>query len=119
MLKFLKTEIQAKELSLSVTASNDDKSANRNCVGENLYTAAALIAHNNFKRKCCEFCNLKNHASSKCLKITEPASRKKTLRQKCLCFICFNKEHLAISRKLHYICRKRNGKHHANLNLLN
>ena len=46
MLKFLTTEIQAKELSLSVTASNDDKSANRNQVGENLYTAAALIAQN-------------------------------------------------------------------------
>ena len=51
MLKFLKTKIQAKELSLSVTASNDDKSANKNEVGENLYTAAALISQNNFKRK--------------------------------------------------------------------
>ena len=50
ILKFLKTEIQAKELFLFVTASNDDKSANRNQVGENLYTAAALIAQNNFKR---------------------------------------------------------------------
>ena len=49
MLKFLKTEIQAKELSLSVTASNDDKSVNRNQVGEVLYTAAALIAQSNFK----------------------------------------------------------------------
>ena len=59
MLKFLKMEIQAKELSLSVIASNDDKSVNRNQVGENLYTGAALIAQNNFKRKCCEFCNLR------------------------------------------------------------
>ena len=58
MLNLLKTEIQAKELSLSVITSNDDKSANRYQVSENLYTAAALIAHNNFKRKCCEFCNL-------------------------------------------------------------
>ena len=68
MLNLLKTEIQAKELSLSVITSNDDKSANRYQVSENLYTAAALIAHNNFKRKCCEFCNLKSHLSSKCLK---------------------------------------------------
>ena len=51
-VKILKTEIQAKELSLSVTASNDDKSVNRNQVGEVLYTAAALIAQNNFKWKC-------------------------------------------------------------------
>ena len=58
MLNLLKTEIQAKELSLSVITSNDDKSANRYQVSENLYTAAALNAHNNFKRKCCEFCNL-------------------------------------------------------------
>ena len=79
------TEIQAKELSLSVTASNDDKSANR------------------------------NHVSSKCLKITEPASPKKILRQKGLCFICFSKEHLASSCKLHYICRKCNGKHHISI----
>ena len=68
MLNLLKTEIQAKELSLSVITSNDDKSANRYQVSENLYTAAALIAHNNFKRKCSEFCNLKSHLSSKCLK---------------------------------------------------
>ena len=73
MLKFLKTEIQAKKLSLSLTASRDDKSANRNQVGQNPYTAAALIAQNNFKRKC-ESCNLKNHVSSKYLKITEPVS---------------------------------------------
>ena len=112
MLTFLKTEIQAEEFSLSVAAPNDDKSANRNHDGENLYTAAVLIAHDNFKRKCCEFCNLKNHVSSKCLKITEPASRKKILRQKGL---CFSKEHLASSCKLHYICRKCNGKHHISI----
>ena len=34
MLKYLETEIQVKELSLSVTASNDVKSANRNQVSE-------------------------------------------------------------------------------------
>ena len=67
MLNLLKTEIQAKELSLSVITSNDDKSANRYQVSENLYTAAALSVHNNFKRKY-EFCNLKSHLSSKCLK---------------------------------------------------
>ena len=110
MLKFLKTEIQAKELSLSVTASNVDKSAKRNHVGENLYAAAALIAHNNFKRN-----NLKNHVSSKCLKIIEPASRTKILQQKGLCFISFRKEHLASSCKLHCICRKCNGKHHISI----
>ena len=53
--------------------------------------------------------------SSKCLKITEPASRKKILRQKGLCCICFSKEHLASSCKLHYICRKCNGKHHISI----
>ena len=58
--EMLETEIQAKQLFLSVTASDDDKSANRNQVGENLYTAAALIAQISFKGKCCELCNLKN-----------------------------------------------------------
>ena len=45
----------------------------------------------------------------------EPASRKKILRQKVLCFICFSKEHLASSCKFHYICRKCNGKHHISI----
>ena len=45
----------------------------------------------------------------------EPASRKKILRQKGLCFICFSKEHLASSCKFHYICRKCNGKHHISI----
>ena len=52
---------------------------------------------------------------SKCLKITEPASRKKILRRKGLCFICFSKEHLASHCKLHHICRKYNGKHHISI----
>ena len=58
--EMLETKIQAKQLFLSVTASDDDKSANRNQVGENLYTAAALIAQISFKGKCCELSNLKN-----------------------------------------------------------
>ena len=40
---------------------------------------------------------------------------KKLLRQKGLCFTCFSKEHLASSCKLHYICRKCNGKHHISI----
>ena len=45
--------------------------------------------------------------SSKCLKITEPESQKKILRQKSFC--------LASSCELHYICRKCNGKHHISI----
>ena len=78
MLKFQKTEIQAKELSLSATAPHDSKSANKNQV-DDVYTAAVLIAQNSFKRKCCEFCNLKNHVSSKCRKIIESTPTKKIL----------------------------------------
>ena len=48
-------------------------------------------------------------------KITEPASRKKILRQKGLCFIYFSEEHLVSSCKLHYVCRKCNGKHHISI----
>ena len=40
---------------------------------------------------------------------------KKNLRQKGFCFTCFSKEHLASSCKLHYICRKCNGKHHISI----
>ena len=48
-------------------------------------------------------------------KITEPASRKKILRQKGLCFIYFSEEHLVSSCKLHYVCRKCNVKHHISI----
>lgn len=90
MLKFLKTEIQAKELSVSVSAGNYEKDLKKN---DNKFTTSALFSQNRSLSKnkgTCEFCNLKNHTSSKCLKITEPLARKNIVRQKGLCFICFS-----------------------------
>ena len=43
------------------------------------------------------------------------AARKQILRQKGLCFICFNSEHLAKMCKSSYKCRKCNGKHHISI----
>lgn len=51
MLKYLKIELYAKELSLSVSVSNKIKSTNRSQVDENPYRGAALIAQNSFKNK--------------------------------------------------------------------
>ena len=111
MLKFLKTEIQAKERSVSVTAINsNEKDSKKNEI--NKFTTSALFSQNSKFKGTCEFCNLKNHTSSKCLKITEPFARKNIVRQKGLCFICFSNEHLATSCKSNYICRKCNGRHH-------
>ena len=39
--------------------------------------------------KQCVFCNLKNHKSYKCLRVTEPVARKQILKQNKNCFICF------------------------------
>ena len=40
------------------------------------------------------------------------AARKQIFRQKGICFICFNSDHLAKMRKSSYKCRKCNVKHH-------
>ena len=114
MLKFLKTEIQAKELSVSVSAINiNEKDSKKNEI--NKFTTSALFSQNSKFKGTCEFCNLKNHTSSKCLKITEPFARKNIVRRKGLCFICFSNDHLATLCKSSYICRKCNGRHHISI----
>ena len=43
------------------------------------------------------------------------AARRQVLRQKGLCFICFNSEYLAKMYKSSYKCRNCNGKHHISI----
>lgn len=118
MIKILKTEINAKELSVCVGTSNSIETNKDNFSFENKnFTTSALYVSNknNYKRKSCDFCNLKNHVTSRCLKVTEPGARKRILRQKGLCFVCFSNEHLANSCESNYICRKCNGRHHISI----
>ena len=68
------------------------------------YTTSAFL--NSSLEKKCPFCNLSNHPASKCLKVTNMAARKQVLRQKRMCFICFNSDHLAKMCKSSYKCRK-------------
>ena len=52
-----------------------------------------------------------NHTSNKCLKTSDPITRKHMAKQKLLCFLCLNKGHSAVSCKLKYSCNKCGGKH--------
>ena len=63
----------------------------------------------------CAFCDRDNHFSNKCLKVTDPKARKELVKQKRLCFMCFQKGHSATSSKKHYSCKKCGGKHNISI----
>ena len=106
MLKSLKPEVEAKELSLFIGTYSELEKENKG----RRYTTPSFL--NNAKGKRCPFCELGNHVASKCLKFTNAASRKHTLCRKGLCFICFKSDHFASSCNSKYECHKCNGKHH-------
>ena len=83
MIKVLKTELETNDRSIFVgTCFKFDKSSRDK--GE----------PDTFEK--CLFCNLKNHKSRRCLRITEPAARKKqTLKRNRNFFICFDTGHPA------------------------
>ena len=99
MLKNLKREARAKERSLSIGTLSELEPEKR----DRNYTTSAFL-NTSLERKC-PFCNLSNHPASKCLKVTNMAARKQILRQKGMCFICFNSDHLAKMCKSCYKCR--------------
>ena len=105
MLKILKREVESKGMSFSIETSSEFEPEKRD---RNYPTSAFL--NSSLERKCL-FCNLNNHPASKCLKVTNMAARKQILRQKGMCFICFNSDHFAKIFNSSYKCRKCNGKH--------
>ena len=109
MLKILKREVEAKERSFSIGTSSEFEPEKR----DRNYTTSAFL-NSSLERKC-PFCNLNNHPASKCLKVTNMAARKQILRQKGMCLICFNSDHLAKMCQSSYKCRKCNGKHHISI----
>ena len=109
VLKCLKTEVEAKEGSIFIGTSSELQKVNN----ERKYTTSSSL--NNAQGKRCSFCELTNHVASKCLKFTNAASRKATLRRKRLCFICFESDHLTSSCNSKHICHKCNGKHHISI----
>ena len=75
------------------------------------YNLSALVK-TSYKqsKKQCIFCNLKNHKSYKCLRVTEPAARKEMLKQNKNCFIRFEFGHVTKNDNWEYKYKKRNGK---------
>ena len=109
ILKCLKTEVEAKERSMFIGTYFEVEKENK----DRKYTTSSFL--NNTQGKRCPFCELSNHVASKCLKFTNAASRKQSLRRKGLCFICFKSDHLGNSCNSKYKCRKCNGKHHISI----
>ena len=109
MLIFLKNKIEAKERSISVGFSTNSFGSKSYKNSHQSYSASALLIH--ASKKTCPFCSLRNSSASKCLKVAKPNIRKQILREKRLCFICFDSEHIAKLCKTNYQCKKSKGKH--------
>ena len=95
MLKILKGDLEAKERSISVGSTYSETSPNR-------YSSSALYSGFKSFSKKCVFCD-ENHYANRCVKITDPHARKRFLSSNGHCFICFEKSHLASSRKQNYV----------------
>ena len=114
MLRYLKIEIEAKERSVSLGNIRTESSE----PSKDQYTTSALHAsehsQQSFKKKCV-FCNFTNHPSWRCSKISNPQNKRTILKRNGLCFICFEKGHLASSCTLDYSCNKCQGKHNISI----
>ena len=112
-------EIQAKERSLSVGTSfnlSDNHCGGDQSFSEDDYTLSGLInSPLKHSKKQCVFCNLKNHKSYKCLRVTEPPARKEILKQNKNCFIYFGFRHVAKYCNWDYKCKKCNGQHNVSI----
>ena len=106
MLTLIKTELEAKERSTSMFSTSSS---------EFEFSTSALFVKSfkNANKKACVFCNKNNHASFKCLKVSDPKVRISILRRKKLCFICFNEGHLSSNclKFKDYNCKRCSGKH--------
>ena len=118
MLDILKAEIEAKERS-STTEEKTNKLdwELKDFSSSALYTSTTNRENKKFDNKPrCVFCDLTNHASNQCRKITEPNMRRQVLQMKRLCFICFKKGHISRNCDTKYNCVKcKTGKHHYSL----
>ena len=110
MPTFLKTEIEAKERSISVRFSTDSFESKSYENNHQNYSASAWLTH--ASTKACPFCNLRNHNASKYLKVANPNIRKQIFeRERTLRFLPLESGHVAKFCKKSYYCKRCNGKH--------
>ena len=105
----LRKEVEAKECSSAIGAYFND--CNETDEKFNFSFLALFSQSKNLSKQRCVFCNKNNHTSHKCLKTSDPITRKEIANQKRLCFLCLEKGHSAVSYKLKYSCNKCDGKH--------
>ena len=113
MIEVLKLEIDAKELSVSLSTSYVDRQENEFSY-EKFSSSALYSNHASFvkgnKATSCVFCGSK-HSSNRCLFISESSPRKKLIKQKGFCFVCLKEGHLANTCSEKYSCGKCHGRH--------
>ena len=105
MLEILKAELETKEKSIVTGSSFDDT------FEKNHSTSALQQNSKKFTKKPCFFCHRNNHASNRCLKISESSARKSFVKDNKLCFLCLENGHSVKSCSLAYSCHKRKGNH--------
>ena len=115
LVELLRKEVEAKERSFAVGATFQNNSE-INSERELPFTSSALFSQN---KQCntnqCVFCDKSNHASFRCLKVSNPISRKEIVREKRLCFLCLKNGHSAKNCELKYSCNKCGGKHNISI----
>ena len=105
LVKFLRKEVETKERSFAVEASFGNN-PEHDFYNKDFSSSSLHSQQKTFHKNRCAFCDRDNHFSNKCLKVTNPKSRKERVKQKRLCFVCLQKGHSAASYKKHYSCKK-------------
>ena len=85
LIYFLRNEVEAKEYSFAVSSSFYDYTEH-NYDKKTAFSSSALYTQQHklvYKNKCV-FCEKTNHISNKCLQITDPFTRKESVKQKWL-----------------------------------
>ena len=119
MLNLLKTELGAKERSLSVGSTFSEK--RKQSFDNEVFSSSALLnqdLNSNYRkeRRVCVFCGLSNHKSHKCLKVTNPSARKEICKKNKNCFVCFEIDNNANScSREDYKCKSCNDKHNLSI----
>ena len=111
MIEVLKLEIESRERLLAASTSFVDKQENEFSY-EKFSSPALYSTHKSIvksSKTSCAFCGSK-HSSNKCLLISETSARKKSIKQKGLCFVCLKEGHLANTCSEKYSYRKCHGR---------
>ena len=114
LLKFVKQELESRELCNFVANSADETKQKRNIQTDH-YTASSLFCGTSEKGTLtCTYCG-KDHSSARCYTVTDVSARKSILRRKRRCFLCLRPNHIIKFCQMNCKCGKCKGKHHISI----